>query len=232
MTCVTFGVGLDDDAGAGVFVLRIIKHLLKPQNIRPLMGAGGADRCIAAGLIDHQNISRLRWLCVGGVGVVFAQMGVLQAGNGAPRPPHQGAVVKRVFCQDLFQIGGLRRIKVQTRTIQQQTQRWLTRAAGVDGSQKGVLDVQQGAPLCLGHCATPVGSCGVAPDCHEILSRGFAKAQVMPRQRQDAPQPPLPQKATVVKEKPGARAPGLCRLVRHDHAISCRQTGFRRWLAA
>ena len=49
------GVGLDDNACAGVILLRVVKHFLK----RICIGAPVRHRSIAARLVNHQNIARI-----------------------------------------------------------------------------------------------------------------------------------------------------------------------------
>lgn len=82
------------------------------------------------------------------------------------------------------------------------------RGAGVDGSQKSILGPDQGNGTAGGNRFAPLGIGALAPDDHAILRAGQAQMQRMPRQFQNAPDAPLPQKTEVVMKKPPGNPPG------------------------
>ena len=110
-----FRVGLDQNARAGVFLLRKDQHLAKAGAV----GLGGGHGGIAAQLVHHQYIAGIRHRRAGGKGVVFAEVGIFYTANGVAGPAHHLAVVQRVRRQNLFQIRGLRGIKMHPLAIQQ-----------------------------------------------------------------------------------------------------------------
>jgi len=65
-----FGVRLDQDAGGGVFLLRIVEHLAERVEI----SARGADRCVLAGLVDDKDIAGVGQRRVRQESVVFRQV--------------------------------------------------------------------------------------------------------------------------------------------------------------
>ena len=92
IACHGIGVGLDDDALAGVLFLRKDQHFKERRSIRAAL----EDRGVVQGLIEHQHIARLG---AGGVwikAVVFAQMGFMQARDARARAVHQSGIVKRM----------------------------------------------------------------------------------------------------------------------------------------
>ena len=104
-----FGVGLDDDPRAGVFLLCKDKHFEKPRPVRPRR----RDRGVPKSLVDHQHISRIG----GGVGwikaAVFGQMRFGYPVDGTAGAVEQSCIIERMRGQDLFEVRGLFGVKVQ-----------------------------------------------------------------------------------------------------------------------
>ncbi len=137
-----------------------------------------------------------------------------QLGNGATGAVQQGGVVQRMGGQQGFKIRRRAGIEMHAGLINQQAQRRFSVAAGMDRAQQGVLDPEQRCAGFFGHRLATVGIGDAAPDGDQIVGFGFAKAQVIARQLQDAADAALAQKPAVVIEKPpGFAGPAGSRVV-------------------
>ena len=72
----------------------------------------------------------------------------------------------------------------------------------LDGPQKGILDPQDGRVGATCHGLAPPGCGRLPPDADHIRARGFAKADVISGQCEDAPHARLRQKSAVKNVKP------------------------------
>ncbi len=72
----------------------------------------------------------------------------------------------------------------------------------------GQFNPDQGGTGFLGHRLAAVGIRAVAPDRDQIVSAWFAKAQIIPRQSQNTPDPALAQKPGIIIENPPGLGPG------------------------
>ena len=200
-----FGMGLDDDAGAGIFGLRMHQHLAEGGG----RGAPVRDRGVAPCLVDHQHVGAFGHLRLGVEGVVFRQMRVADAlcqGAGAVQ---QGGVVQRVGGKQMFQIRRPGAVEMHPAAVQAQPDGRRARPPRQDRAQEGVLDTQHrrpGAP-CHRLAARRGGAC--PPDADPVFRSRPAEADFPAGQLQDAPDAPPGEKTSVVDEQPpGIFGPG------------------------
>ena len=206
-----FGMRLDQNARAGMFCLRVVKHLGKPRMRHIRVGQGGSHGRITDRLIDYQNIARF-WQ--GQVRVVSAVLGKLQCLDPCDVIPcafQQGGIVQRVFYQERFQIGWRRCIEMQTRLVQRQAKRWfISNPTRMQRPQKRVLDTQNIGGLAFRYLLPARGTGCRPPNANPVFLRWPPKTDLPSGQFKDALDPGLRQKTAVVDTKtPGFSRPGV-----------------------
>ena len=210
------GMGLDQDARAGIVLLRPVKRLAK----RIRIGAAVFHRCIATCLVDHQHISRLRRLQVGIDGEILGQMRLAQPLDPAPRPVQQGGIVQRMIGQQVFDIRRLRRIEMHAPRVDHQPQWRLARPPGEKRPQERVLDPHDPRARRLGHRLAPRGIGRPAPDRDQVVGAGFAQGQFVPRQPDNPAHLPLLQETCVeIVKPPGTFRPDGLLFIRNAHRM-------------
>lgn len=94
--------------------------------------------------------------------------------------------------------------------IDQQPKRRRALAAGLDRTQKGVFDMDNAAVSMLGDAFAACCGWAFPPNPYKIVRTRRPKADVVPRKRQNAPDPALCQEATVVNKQPPTFGCGGC----------------------
>jgi hypothetical protein len=218
-----FGVGLDDDAGGGVILLRPVEHLTERIRIRPAMG----DRGIAPRLVDHQHVAGGRGLRARVVTVVLRQPRLLQPRDPAAGAIQQGGVVQRMLLQKHFQVGGRGGVEIDPAHVGHQPKRRLPLPPRIHRPQKGVLDPDQRRTGCLRHRFAAPGIGRPPPDRHAVPLAHPAQPQIVPGQRQDTPHATLLQEPGVeIAKPPEGVSGGVIRIGPEGHGVS----PLRRWI--
>ena len=134
-------------------------------------------------------------------------MGLLDAGDTATGAVQYRRVIQRMCGQQVFQIGGLCRVKMRALVVYEQPQ-W--RGAGTARKQRAqerILDAQHRRVAFGGHGQAAMRGGGIPPDAHQIIGPRHAKGHTVSRKAQNAPYAGLGQKTAIVNVKP----PGLFR---------------------
>ena len=131
-----FGMGLDQEARAGIFDPRQRQHFAE------LGQARAHQRGIAPGLVDDEGIARLRQGQIGLGGGVFRQPFARDEGDGVARLLQGGMVVEGRSGEMGFQIGGACGVVMGAGGIQRQAQRCLAQPAGKERAVGRVLHPQ------------------------------------------------------------------------------------------
>ena len=228
VACGGFGMCLYDDAGAGVFLLRKDKHLAEP----PAIGGAGADRGIAAGLVDDQHVARFGQRRVWIDGGILGQMRAAQPVQGGAGAGHQRGIVERMGREQRFQLGRRGGVEMHAGAVDQQAYRRLSVTSGMQRAQEGILDPDQRRAMAGGDGLAAVGGGRLAPDAHGIALAGQAERHPVAGQRQDSAQARLGQETAVVDaQTPGSAVPGV-RVVLPacgQHGIRCLRGRWRPW---
>jgi hypothetical protein len=174
-----FGMGLDQDAGAGVIFPRLRQH--GPEGGG--RGAGMADGGIAARLIDQQDIAGGRrgrsgsWILYFDRSEAFKpRYSILCAGKKVRIIQGMGGRICSIK-------DGAAASKCTPERVDQQAERRVALTAGAEGAQKGILDPDQRRAAAGGRRFAPPCGGGPAPDHHAFAGAG-RPGQIMPCQRQ------------------------------------------------
>ena len=168
-----------------------------------------ADRGIAPGLVDDQHIAGLAAGRGRVVNVVFRQIQLREAAQfRRARGPEGSNRPRGGWQQDLLQPRRRAAVEMHAERVDQQPERRIAHATGVDRAQEGILDPDQRHAAPRGHRLAAPGIGRAAPDHARRRRAGQAKAQVVPGQRQDAAQAALAQETGVLVEKPPGNRPG------------------------
>ena len=109
--------------------------------------------------------------------------------------------------QDIFEVRGLFRVKMQAFVVHQQPQRRLARPAGKQRPEQCVFDAHHRQITLCGHGQPTVGCARVAPDSDGVTYARHSQMQAIARQLQNAPYPAVGDEPAVKHKKP----PVLCR---------------------
>lgn len=199
------GVGLDENARAGVFLLGEDQHLAEDMGTH----ARQPHRGIAAQLVDHQHIAGRRGWQIGVMGVVFRQIERGQTRHPVMRAAQQVAVIERGFGQDPLQPRGAGGVEMHAQMIGDEAQRRAPAPpSGMERAQEGILEADQPGGAARGNrFGTPGGGAG-APEPDQIALPGQAQPQRPAGLRQHLPQRPAHQPAVVDEKRPLGQIPG------------------------
>ena len=198
MGVLGFGMDLDQDAGAGVLLLRVIEHFAEGVGVGVAVGDAG----VALGLVDDEDVAGLGHGVVGVEAGILGEMRLVDAGDGAAGTIHQHGVVERVGGQQGFEVGGGVGVEMDTLAVDGEAERWFAAAAGEKGAEEDVLDPDEAGAGGFGDFLAAGGVGGVAPDGDQIVGPRLAEAEGVACQFHDPADAGLAEEPGVEIENP------------------------------